>query len=246
MDTDGDGIPDGIDNCPLVANADQLDTDGDGIGNACQAGSGNHAPVANSQSVSTPTNAPIGITLTASDADSNPLTFVIVTGPAHGTLGGAAPNVTYTPALNYIGPDSFTFKANDVPPTQRRTVSITVTAAATATSLVATPSTTGLLQPVQLNATVSPLIGGGTPTGTVQFADGSTTLGTAALSGGTASLAVNFLTGATIRLRRLTWATPASPAARPQRRRLWSPLLRSRRSPSFSRGAIHRRPVRHS
>ena len=34
-DTDGDGIPDGIDNCPLIANADQRDTDGDRIGDAC-------------------------------------------------------------------------------------------------------------------------------------------------------------------------------------------------------------------
>ena len=34
-DTDGDGIPDALDNCPFVANADQKDTDGDGIGDAC-------------------------------------------------------------------------------------------------------------------------------------------------------------------------------------------------------------------
>lgn len=34
-DTDSDGYPDVADNCPLVANADQLDTEGDGIGDAC-------------------------------------------------------------------------------------------------------------------------------------------------------------------------------------------------------------------
>ena len=33
-DSDGDGVPDGADNAVLVANADQLDTDGDGIGDA--------------------------------------------------------------------------------------------------------------------------------------------------------------------------------------------------------------------
>ncbi|MFK8029447.1 MAG: PKD domain-containing protein [Gammaproteobacteria bacterium] len=36
-DTDGDGILDPVDNCVLVANAPQRDTDGDGIGNFCDA-----------------------------------------------------------------------------------------------------------------------------------------------------------------------------------------------------------------
>jgi exopolysaccharide biosynthesis protein len=34
-DFDGDGIPDGMDNCPEVPNPDQLDTDHDGLGNVC-------------------------------------------------------------------------------------------------------------------------------------------------------------------------------------------------------------------
>lgn len=35
LDTDGDGIADDSDNCPLVPNPDQHDTDGDGQGDAC-------------------------------------------------------------------------------------------------------------------------------------------------------------------------------------------------------------------
>ena len=34
-DTDRDGIPDRFDNCPTVSNPNQLDSDGDGIGDAC-------------------------------------------------------------------------------------------------------------------------------------------------------------------------------------------------------------------
>jgi uncharacterized repeat protein (TIGR01451 family) len=36
MDDDGDGVPNGLDNCPTVFNPDQADTDGDGVGDACE------------------------------------------------------------------------------------------------------------------------------------------------------------------------------------------------------------------
>ena len=36
-DTDGDGVPDADDNCTLASNADQIDSDADGFGNACDA-----------------------------------------------------------------------------------------------------------------------------------------------------------------------------------------------------------------
>src|SRR5262245_27137754 len=35
LDTDGDGVPDAVDNCPTVVNPDRRDHDGDGRGDAC-------------------------------------------------------------------------------------------------------------------------------------------------------------------------------------------------------------------
>jgi len=89
----------------------------------------NHAPVADAQAVTTAEDTAKAIVLTASDADGDPLTYSVVAGPTHGALSGTAPNLTYTPAANYNGPDSFTFKANDgTVDSSAATVSITVTA----------------------------------------------------------------------------------------------------------------------
>ncbi|HEY5911822.1 MAG TPA: Ig-like domain-containing protein, partial [Verrucomicrobiae bacterium] len=73
----------------------------------------NDPPVAQGQTLTTTTGAPLPVTLVATDQDGDPLTYQIVTGPAHGSLGGTAPNLTYTSEPGYTGPDSFTFLAND-------------------------------------------------------------------------------------------------------------------------------------
>ena len=75
----------------------------------------NDTPVANSQSVATNSNTPVGITLTGSDVETAPgnLIFNVTSGPSHGVLSGVGPNRTYTPAPNYSGPDSFTFTVTD-------------------------------------------------------------------------------------------------------------------------------------
>ena len=89
----------------------------------------NTPPVANNQSVTTNEDTAKNITLTGSDADGNSLTFTVTSSPAHGTLSGTAPNLTYTPETNYNGPDSFTFKVNDGrADSGNGTVSITVNA----------------------------------------------------------------------------------------------------------------------
>ncbi|HUQ02031.1 MAG TPA: Ig-like domain-containing protein [Kofleriaceae bacterium] len=53
------------------------------------------------------------ITLVGLDADGDAVTLAIATQPAHGTLSGELPNLTYTPAANFAGNDSFTFTASD-------------------------------------------------------------------------------------------------------------------------------------
>jgi hypothetical protein len=53
---------------------------------------------------------PTPIHLVGSDADGDALTFGF-SSPGHGTLSGTPPNLIYTPSLNFIGTDSFTYKA---------------------------------------------------------------------------------------------------------------------------------------
>jgi probable HAF family extracellular repeat protein len=71
-------------------------------------------PTANPQTVPVAHNTAKAITLTGSDPDipDLELTFAIVTSPAHGSLSAlnaTTHEVTYTPAANYQGADSFTF-----------------------------------------------------------------------------------------------------------------------------------------
>ena len=73
----------------------------------------NDLPVAASQARSLNEDATRAIVLVGTDAEGSPLTYTIVTPPAHGVLIGTAPNVTYDPDPNYNGPDSFTFRVND-------------------------------------------------------------------------------------------------------------------------------------
>jgi hypothetical protein len=73
----------------------------------------NHPPVANAATETTPEDTPSAITLTGSDPDGDPLTFVIGAKPAHGSLTGSAPNLTYTPDADFNGADAFMFTVND-------------------------------------------------------------------------------------------------------------------------------------
>src|SRR6266705_1328324 len=92
----------------------------------------NDAPVAADAQATTPEDTALTLDLRtfATDVDSSVLTAAIVTGPAHGVLtANANGTFTYTPALNFFGPDSFTYKVNDGELNSNvATVTLTVTA----------------------------------------------------------------------------------------------------------------------
>src|SRR5439155_4774094 len=119
---------DGTDSLTFKANDGELDSNTATV--AITVTAVNDAPVASDQAVVTDEDTAKAIALGATDIEGSALTYATVTGPAHGTLTGTAPALTYTPTANYNGPDSFTFKANDGElDSNIATVSIIVTAA---------------------------------------------------------------------------------------------------------------------
>ncbi|WP_190273159.1 Ig-like domain-containing protein [Shewanella sediminis] len=87
----------------------------------------NDVTVITDQAVSTGEEVALAITLSGTDADGDALTYSVVSQPSHGVLSGEAPSLTYTPNVDFVGLDSFTFKANDgFVDSDIATVSITV------------------------------------------------------------------------------------------------------------------------
>lgn len=105
-DSDGDGVSDGADNCPAVANADQADTDMDGQGDACESpdGDGDGVPDAtdNCPSVYNP-----------GQEDAN--------GDGIGDACGGMPPVTETTAASSVKGQSAVFGASIDPEGQATT-----------------------------------------------------------------------------------------------------------------------------
>src|SRR5438445_201431 len=71
-----------------------------------------------------------GVLANDTDVDGDVLTAIVVSGPTHGTLTlGANGSISYTPAADYNGLDSFTYRANDGTANSNvATVTITVVA----------------------------------------------------------------------------------------------------------------------
>ncbi|MCP4752939.1 MAG: DUF1566 domain-containing protein, partial [Proteobacteria bacterium] len=103
---------------------------------------GNERPVADDQGLTVSEDNNLSITLTAADPEGKPLTFSIAESPAHGTLSGTVPDLTYSPDLNFNGSDSFTFKANDATfDSKPATIAITIAPVNDPPMIQGTPAT---------------------------------------------------------------------------------------------------------
>lgn len=101
-------------------------------------------PVAMNDSVTTPEDTPVSIPVLANDtdADIDVLAIQSVTQGAHGSVTIVGTSVTYSPATDWSGTDSFTYTATDNQDgTSTATVSVTVTAVNDAPDFTANPLT---------------------------------------------------------------------------------------------------------
>lgn len=90
----------------------------------------NDPPVATGQTVAADEDTPKLITLDGSDVDGDALTFQIVSAPSHGNLSGTGASRTYTPAADFNGADSFTYKVIDTSGTESALATVTIAVAA--------------------------------------------------------------------------------------------------------------------
>lgn len=117
-DTDGDGVKDSVE---LARGTYPLNPDSDGDtlldGADPYPTSPTRFPVAQNDTVSAQEDTQVIVNVLAndSDADGDPLIVKSVTTPEHGTatISADKKTVTYLPANDYNGPDSFTYTASD-------------------------------------------------------------------------------------------------------------------------------------
>ena len=102
-----------VDQVEALSGYDLFSNVPDAIENAIEAGvNGVNPPGTADQSTSTSEDVAKSITLDAA-TPGGALTYTILTGPFHGGLTGTGANRTYTPAPDYNGTDTFTWRVND-------------------------------------------------------------------------------------------------------------------------------------
>jgi len=73
----------------------------------------NDVPLAQPVNATTDEDVPVAVILSGSDVDGDQLTYHLASSPSHGALSGSAPNLIYTPAVNFNGSDGFTYFVSD-------------------------------------------------------------------------------------------------------------------------------------
>ena len=101
----------GTDSFNIVANDGALDSEPATI--SLTITPANDPPQPISRTVGTYEDFPVSFALTATDPENDFVFYTVVTPPAHGTLSGTPPSLSYTPSNNFFGTDSFTFSASD-------------------------------------------------------------------------------------------------------------------------------------
>lgn len=143
---------------------------------------GNTAPIASNGSVTTSEDTAHSGQLPASDEDSDPLNYTIVSTPSKGSVqitDSSSGSFTYTPNANLNGSDSFTFKVNDGT-VDSNTATMTVTISAVNDAPTSTGSS---LSTTEDNAVSDQLSGSDIDGDTLSFSIGSNgTKGTAAIT----------------------------------------------------------------
>src|SRR4029079_3572683 len=104
-----------VDNLEALTCYDFFANVSDAIENAIEAGTdGNNPPGTENQFATVAEDVPTLVTLNAVSPLANPtFSYTIVSAPSHGVLAGTGPGFNYTPAPDYHGTDSFSFKVND-------------------------------------------------------------------------------------------------------------------------------------
>lgn len=115
-DRDADSIPDGLDNCPDTPNLGQANSDGDGVGDACESDAfprddfvqvkvTPEVPTASGTLEALPVD-PLG-----NDVGSGLSVANVTTASPSGTVtSNAAGGVAFTPPEGFVGPGEFTFR----------------------------------------------------------------------------------------------------------------------------------------
>ncbi|KPJ78417.1 MAG: hypothetical protein AMJ54_03450, partial [Deltaproteobacteria bacterium SG8_13] len=97
----------------------------------------NDPPVANDDAVETDQDTQISVAVLSNDydVDEDVLSVTAITNPGHGTVEiNADDTITYTPAANFFGSDSFTYTTSDGLLTDTATVSVTINQTAPSTA----------------------------------------------------------------------------------------------------------------